>query len=195
MNRLLLISFSIVVCFASPILLAQQILQSEYVGQERRLIKSLSADDIIELRNGRGWGLAKAAELNGVPGPAHLLELKDDIPLTQEQVRIIKSIFDDMKSVATIHGEKLIELETRLEDGFSRGTITDEILRVSLDDIADTLSDLRYIHLSTHLRMRTILSNDQIDAYNSLRGYSQDPCAVIPSGHDPARWRKHNDCD
>ena len=195
MNRLLLISFSIVVCFASPILLAQQILQSEYVGQERRLIKSLSADDIIELRNGRGWGLAKAAELNGVPGPAHLLELKDDIPLTQEQVRIIKTIFDDMKSVATIHGEKLIELETRLEDGFSRGTITDEILRVSLDDIADTLSDLRYIHLSTHLRMRTILSNDQIDAYNSLRGYSQDPCAVIPSGHDPARWRKHNDCD
>jgi len=195
MNRLLLISFSIVVCFASPVLLAQQILQSEYVGQERRLIKSLSADDIIELRNGRGWGLAKAAELNGVPGPAHLLELKDDIPLTQEQVRIIKSIFDDMKSVATIHGEKLIELETRLEDGFSRGTITDEILRVSLDDIADTLSDLRYIHLSTHLRMRTILSNDQIDAYNSLRGYSQDPCAVIPSGHDPARWRKHNDCD
>ena len=45
---------------------------SEYVGEERRQIKSLSDDDISELRQGGGWGLAKAAELNGVPGPAHL---------------------------------------------------------------------------------------------------------------------------
>ena len=47
--------------------------KSKYAGQEVREIKSLSESDIEELKNGRGWGLAKAAELNGVPGPIHWL--------------------------------------------------------------------------------------------------------------------------
>ena len=57
---------------------------SKYGGQKGRAIKSLSADDIAELQRGGGWGLAKAAELNGVPGPAHLLEMKNEVPLTVE---------------------------------------------------------------------------------------------------------------
>ena len=47
---------------------------SPYAGEEARAIKSLSADDIAELQRGGGRGLAKPAELNGVPGPAHLLD-------------------------------------------------------------------------------------------------------------------------
>jgi len=35
-----------------------------YAGEEHRAIKSLSDEDIAELRRGGGWGLAKAAELN-----------------------------------------------------------------------------------------------------------------------------------
>lgn len=54
---------------------------SPYAGLETRAIKSLSDADIETLRQGGGWGLALAAELNGVPGPAHLLELKDEIGL------------------------------------------------------------------------------------------------------------------
>lgn len=41
---------------------------SSYSGQEKRTIKSLSKDDIEQLNAGKGWGLAKAAELNGMPG-------------------------------------------------------------------------------------------------------------------------------
>jgi hypothetical protein len=55
--------------------------QTPYAGMQSRAIKSLSDNDINELRRGGGWGLALAAELNGMPGPAHLLELKDKIPL------------------------------------------------------------------------------------------------------------------
>ena len=50
--------------------------KSKYAGEEEREIKSLSDSDIEELQNGKGWGLAKAAELNGVPGPVHLLDMK-----------------------------------------------------------------------------------------------------------------------
>ena len=33
-----------------------------HAGQQQRVIKSLSADDIAEIERGGGWGLAKAAE-------------------------------------------------------------------------------------------------------------------------------------
>lgn len=71
--------------------------KSKYVGQEKREIKSLSESDIEELKNGRGWGLAKAAELNGVPGPIHLLEMKEEIELSPEQILRIEDVYQRMK--------------------------------------------------------------------------------------------------
>ena len=73
--------------------------KSKYLGQEKREIKSLSESDIEELKNGKGWGLAKAAELNGVPGPAHLLEMKEEISLTSDQVQKIERIYLVLKNL------------------------------------------------------------------------------------------------
>lgn len=170
--------------------------RSAYAGQETRTIKSLSAEDIAELRRGGGWGLAKAAELNGMPGPAHLLEMKDEIALDEAQVAAIEAIYGGMKAAAIAEGEKLIALEAALDRQFRNGTITDGALRSSLDEIAATQNALRYIHLSTHLKTPAILSHDQIAQYNALRGYADaDPCANVPDGHDPAMWLKHNGCE
>ena len=46
-----------------------------YAGQEAREIKALSAEELGDLLAGKG--LAKAAELDGYAGPAHVLELAD----------------------------------------------------------------------------------------------------------------------
>jgi hypothetical protein len=168
---------------------------SKYAGQEERTIKSLSPDDIAELRRGGGWGLAKAAELNGVPGPVHLLELKDQIPLDAVQVSALGEIFRQMKGRAIEQGKRLIALEQELESYFQNRTITDAILRASLARIAEVRKELRYIHLATHLKTPEVLSQDQIRKYNELRGYSNmDPCTSVPKGHDPVMWRKHNVC-
>src|SRR5262245_46650234 len=43
---------------------------SPYAGQEQRAIKALSDEEIRDLLEARGMGLAKAAELNPYPGPA-----------------------------------------------------------------------------------------------------------------------------
>lgn len=168
---------------------------SHYSGEESRAIKSLSPDDIAELKRGGGWGLAKAAELNGVPGPAHLLELKDEIPLTAEQTKEIEAIYNQMKQSAIKHGEKLIELERDLDLLFQKGTATDETLKASLSAISEARMTLRYTHLATHLKTPEILTKAQIAKYNALRGYaSSGPCANPPKGHDPEMWRKHNGC-
>lgn len=169
---------------------------SPYAGQEARAIKSLSESDIAELQRGGGWGLAKAAELNGVPGPAHLLELKDAIPLTQAQAAEIRAIFERMQAEAIAGGERLIALEAELEADFRAGAVTEEALRDMLGRIAAARAELRFIHLSTHLQTPAILSKSQIARYHALRGYGgDDPCAQAPERHDPAMWRKHNGCD
>jgi len=79
---------------------------------------SLSREDIDELKRGGGWGLAKAAELNGMPGPLHLLELKDEIPLTPEQVEAVTAVYKRMRVAAVAEGERFLDAEQDLEDAF-----------------------------------------------------------------------------
>ena len=169
--------------------------KSKYAGEEKREIKSLSATDIEELQNGKGWGLAKAAELNGVPGPVHLLEMKEEIDLSAKQIRAIEDIYKKMKQEAIPLGLELIELEMELNNHFANRTITDELLRQILQRIAQVHRQLRYVHLSTHLKTPDILKSEQITLYNKLRGYSSDdPCENVPKGHDPEMWKKHHNC-
>ena len=168
---------------------------SPYRGQESRQIKSLSAADIEELSRGGGWGFAKAAELNGIPGPAHLLELKDQIPLAPEQVVKITALYRDMKNAAQDKGAELIALDRALDRKFREGTVTAVSLERMLGEIGKVRSDLRFVHLKTHLKTPEILTSDQIRRYNRLRGYAKaGPCDAIPKGHDVARWRRHNGC-
>jgi len=169
--------------------------KSKYAGEEKREIKSLSAADIEELQNGKGWGLAKAAELNGMPGPVHLLEMKEEIDLSAEQIRTIEDIYKKMKQEAIPLGLELIALERELNNHFANRTITDELLSQILQKIAQVHRQLRYVHLSTHLKTPDILKSEQITIYNKLRGYSSgDPCENVPKGHDPEMWKKHNNC-
>ncbi len=169
---------------------------SKYAGEESRSIKSLSESDIEELQNGSGWGLAKAAELNGVPGPAHLLELEKEIGLNEIQKEQIQLLYNNMKAKAIATGQKLIEQEERLEERFRTDIPNSKELQELLNDIGETRSKLRFVHLDTHLKTPNILSLEQIEKYNKLRGYSSaDPCENIPEGHSVDMWKKHNDCE
>lgn len=147
---------------------------SAYAGEETREIKSLSDEEIADLRKGAGSGLAKAAELNGIPGPSHLLELKDEIRLDPQQTAAIQIISDHMRSDAVSEGKRLISYERALELEFKNGTITDDTLSKMIAKIEESRGRLRSIHLSAHLKTRLLLTVDQIDRYNSLRGYA-DP--------------------
>lgn len=166
-----------------------------YAGMQERQIKSLSDRDVEELRQGRGWGLALPAELNGHPGPVHLLELRDELALTREQVDTITQIFEDMKSDAIAAGERLISAEAALSDAFAGKSPDTKTLRELVADAAQARAELRFIHLSRHLSTPALLSQDQIETYSLLRGYASDPCSAVPEGHDPDMWRRHNGCE
>lgn len=169
--------------------------QTPYAGMQNRAIKSLSDNDINELRRGGGWGLALAAELNGMPGPSHLLELKDKIPLTPDQVDKTQVLLDEMRKAAIPAGERLIAAEKALEAAFASGKVDESSLRRLLADAESARSELRFIHLSQHYKTVLFLKPEQIKRYNILRGYADDPCKNIPAGHNPEIYKRHMGCN
>ena len=106
------------------------------------------------------------------------------------------SALREMEQEAVQLGKRLIEYEEELDSRFADRNIDEEVLDELLGKISATYKSLRFTHLSAHLKTPDILTEEQINKYNILRGYSSgDPCINVPKGHDPVMWRKHNNCD
>src|SRR5260221_8240117 len=97
--------------------------QSPYAGQQSRAIKALSDEEVAALRNGEGMGLAKAAELNGYPGPRHALDLAGELGLSEVQLRQVRAVYDRMSAAAQALGAALVEREATLHRLFAPGEI------------------------------------------------------------------------
>ena len=155
--------------------------QSPYAGMQTRPIKALSEQQIADLQAGRGMGLAMAAELNGYPGPAHVLELADKMALTPEQRSQVQGIFDSMQRDALPLGAKLIAQEAELDRQFADHKVTAESLKAATAKISETQGALREHHLKYHLTMVSLLSPTQVKRYSELRGYGDH--ALTPPMH------------
>lgn len=157
---------------------------SPYAGEQDREIKALSADEIAGYRAGRGMGLARPAELNGYPGPRHVLDSAGELQLTSVQVAALERIFAGMQSTAIPLGEKLVIKETELDRLFTRRQATDEAVSSLTDEIGRLQGALRAVHLNAHLATVKILTREQIEAYNHLRGYGTRAPAEHAQHHD-----------
>jgi hypothetical protein len=142
-----------------------------YAGMQDRPVKALSEQQIADLKAGRGMGLALAAELNGYPGPVHVLELAAALGLSDEQRAKAAELFDAMKREAVPLGERLITAETALDRQFADKTVTASSLGEATRDIASVQGELRLAHLKYHLATLELLTPDQAARYDTLRGY------------------------
>ena len=145
---------------------------SPYAGFQNRAVKALSDAETADLRAGRGMGLALAAEMNGLPGPAHVIELSDKIGLSEAQLLKVRELFASMKAETVPIGLRLIAQETGLDQQFVGKTIGLENLAEATKSIGETQAALRLGHLKYHLAMADILSPAQTERYKELRGYS-----------------------
>ena len=142
-----------------------------YAGMQTRIVKALTDQQIADLRGGRGMGLALAAELNGYPGPLHVLELGAQLTLTAEQRQRVQHLYDAMKIEAIVMGERLIERETALDQAFKDRSITPERLAELSAAIGRAQGELRAVHLKYHLTTTELLTAEQLQRYSVLRGY------------------------
>ncbi len=145
--------------------------QTPYAGLHQRTIKALSDEQITDLKTGRGMGLALAAELNGYPGPLHVLELKDQLQLTAEQRQRFQHLYDSMKTEAIAAGEMVIASEQLLDQQFAKRAMTPEALAALTAQIGDAQAKLRTVHLKYHLTTAELLTAGQRQRYAELRGY------------------------
>jgi Spy/CpxP family protein refolding chaperone len=149
------------------------IAQSPYAGQQHRTIKSLSSERMAGLEAGRGLGYAKAAELNGYPGPKHVLELADELDLSETQRARTRELFEAMQERASALGRELIAAEAALDEAFARGDISSERLAELVAASARIEGDLRRAHLEAHLDQAALLDDEQVARYVRLRGYDR----------------------
>jgi Spy/CpxP family protein refolding chaperone len=161
-----------------------------YAGMEQRAIKALSEQQIADLRAGRGMGLALPAELNGYPGPLHVLEHADALGLSVEQRQRTTALFEAMKAEAVPVGERLIEQEARLDRLFAAREVNAVSLAAVTDEIGATQARLRQAHLKYHLAMMDVLSPGQVEHYRHLRGYGAKSPGTNPH-HGPGPHRHH----
>jgi hypothetical protein len=154
---------------------------SRYAGEESRDIKALSAQEVDSLLTGKGMGFAKAAELNGYPGPAHVLALAEELELTSEQRTLTTTLFASMEAEAVTVGRALVEAERELDRLFAERSVAAASLSAVLGKIGALQARLRDVHLQAHVTQTGILTKGQSARYARLRGYAAGP---HPSGHD-----------
>ncbi len=148
--------------------------RSPYAGQQDRPIKALNADEQADLLDGKGMGLAKAAELNGYPGPRHVLELAEPLALSERQVEQTQALFDRMREDARRQGATLIEAERSLDTLYASHAATRERVDRQLAAIEQARTRLRATHLQAHLDQAALLTPAQLSEYSRLRGYTSE---------------------
>jgi Spy/CpxP family protein refolding chaperone len=146
---------------------------SPYAGFQKREIKALSEAEHADLAAGRGMAMAVPAEMNGYPGPMHALELADRLGLSQEQRGELQQQMRNMREAAIEAGAKVVAAERRLDRLFVGGTANEETLAAAASLAGEARTQLRLVHLRTHLATRKTLTADQRAHYARLRGYSE----------------------
>lgn len=156
---------------------------SPYTGMQDREVKALSPEQVSDLREGRGMGASLPAELNGVPGPMHVLQIKDRLQVTPEQQAALEAITATMKASAQALGAKVIDAERELDLAFRKGTADEAGIRQLSGRIGALNAELRAVHLVAHLRTKQVLTDRQVVAYDEARGYSASPADGHPHRH------------
>lgn len=145
--------------------------QAPYAGLQGREIKALSELQLAELRAGKGMSLALAAELNGYPGPSHVLELAAPLQLSAEQLARTRQLHGEMQQQARAGGEAVIAAERALDALFRERQVHADNLAQAIATAAAAHGRLRETHLRHHLAMRALLTPEQLATYTRLRGY------------------------
>src|SRR5206468_551320 len=104
---------------------------------------------------GRGFGLAFAADQNGYPGPMHVLS-----PGSRPK------------------GARLLDAEARLRRLFAERVADAPAVRAAVAEVERARTEVRLVHLLTHLTTRNLLTEDQRRIYHEARWGAIAPARI-----------------
>lgn len=121
------------------------------------------------IADGRGFGMAFAADQHGYPGPLHVLELKDRLRLTAEQEHRMRGLMEGMFARSRPASGRLLDAERRLVALFAAGSADEAAVRTAVADVEHARTAVRLVHLLTHLGTRDLLTAEQRAEYHRAR--------------------------
>jgi len=127
------------------------------------------------VRDGRGFGMAFAADQHGYPGPMHVLELKERLGLSAEQEARVRAVMHAMFAESRPKGERLLEAEARLRALFAAGRADEAAVRAATATVERARAEVRLVHLLAHLTTRDVLTEAQRRAYHEARWPGRSP--------------------
>ena len=159
-------------------------LSPPYAAQPGAKDTGLLREEVEGLTKGTGMALALPAEMNGYPGPRHILDAAaaGHLPLTADQREAVQHLADRMSAEARAKGQEILQAEANLALRFRHAHIEEATLRDLVDRIGRLRAELRFIHLRTHLETKALLTTEQLGRYNTLRGYDAGGSSHQP-GH------------
>lgn len=135
------------------------------------LIRSLTPEEIAQIGRGEGAGFALPVELNGLPGPRHVLDLADQLGLSPEQRTQVQQVFDDMQMIVIPAGRDYLAAVATLEEDIRTGKVTEEAMSSRVAEVYRLEGELATAHMTAHVQTAEILTAEQIGLYQRLRGY------------------------
>jgi Spy/CpxP family protein refolding chaperone len=164
-------------------------LRSPYAKLPGPAATGLLPQEVDALTKGEGMALALAAEVNGYPGPRHVLDADaaGQLGLRPEQRTALTRVFDRMHALARAKGREILEREGELATRFRHHHIDEAGLTTALDRIGRLRAELRAIHLRAHLETEALLTPEQIARYETARGYD----AARPQNPDAHPGHSH----
>jgi Spy/CpxP family protein refolding chaperone len=121
------------------------------------------------LADGRGAGLAFAADQNGYPGPLHVLELARELGITAEQETRVRGLFATMLQQARARAGRLAAAEAQLVRLFADRAADEGTVRAAVQDAEAARREVRLVHLLAHLQAHDVLTEAQRQKYHELR--------------------------
>lgn len=145
----------------------QQTQTNPYAGTSAGLTDAQRAQYL----DGEGMGFAKPAEMNHYPGPRHVLQNADRMKLSSAQLAATQELFATVNRTAKELGKQIIEREDELLRIFGSQAADESRVKHLTAEIGRLQGELRALHLTAHLKERSLLSPEQVRIYDEARDY------------------------
>ncbi len=139
------------------------------IGVTAGVLSAQIPTDRDALLNGDGNGMAAYAELNGFPGPKHVLDLAEKLGLTPRQKADVRTVYEEMRTRARAIGKMIVKIEEELHYAFNSGMLKGESVEEDAESIGKMRGTLRGVHLAAHVKTKEFLTKKQIETYVALR--------------------------
>jgi len=126
------------------------------------MLSGVSEQEKEALLKGGGLGAGMIAMMNGYPGPKHVLEMGDELELTDAQRESIGTIYGKVKAESVELGTELVEKDEALAALFTSGSVSTKDVEKRSREIGELQGRLRAAHLNAHVQTHAELTPAQL---------------------------------